>query len=70
MSPPPKSESLGPKKVFPSNPPPVSPVTKILPEVSVVTPFTTSVEEVPSCFVHCFIPDELYLTRKMSEHGG
>ena len=24
------------------------------------------VEEVPSCLVHCFVPDELYLIRKMS----
>ena len=53
--------------MFPSNPPEVLPVTKILPEESVVTCFPESREEVPSCLVHCFIPDELYLTRKMSD---
>ena len=38
----------------------------MLPDESVVTPLPSSKVEVPSCLVHCFVPNELYLTKKMS----
>ena len=55
-----------PECVYPSNPPDVSPVTKTELELSVVTATPLSVDVVPNCFVHCFVPELLYFVRKTS----